>query len=247
MPTKDKEATAARATVQDQGEPPKCSKCGKPLLKTNGVPALWICPPCRAAEVAAISRGTYFELARDYKYDCVLSLSKYREWPQIQHLACEFFDHKDGFTEATQKRLEVWLLAYHFQDRNALWAAKRSKIVELLRAAVDGPPHPAVETPPATPPAVSVTTTPAPTTAAVVKGEGVAPRNRWFLAQYNARGTDTYHRPKRIQEKWWAMKDEERAAICPDAPGKVSLPAVVQGIKRARLGKATKPKAKRTR
>ena len=61
---------------------------------------------------------------------------------------------------------------------------------------------------------------------------GVAPRNQWFLAQYNAKGTDTYHRPKAIQQKWWDMSDGGRTEICPDAPGRVSHDTVVQAIKR---------------
>ena len=44
---------------------------------------------------------------------------------------------------------------------------------------------------------------------------GVAPRNLWFLQQHGARGTDTYHSPKRIHAKWDGMKERERAAICP--------------------------------
>ena len=79
---------------------------------------------------------------------------------------------------------------------------------------------------------------------------GVAPRNLWFLQQHGARGTDTYHSPKRIHAKWDGMKERERAAICPDAPGKVSVAAVRQGIKRARMagdGKVSTPKTKAKR
>ena len=80
-------------------------------------------------------------------------------------------------------------------------------------------------------------------------GTGVAPRNAWFLQQYEAHGTDTYHKPAKIQGKWWHMTDEERAAICPDCPGKATRPTVTQGIKLARKqrdGAATKSKRKRT-
>ena len=68
----------------------------------------------------------------------------------------------------------------------------------------------------------------------VQEGKGVAPRNAWFLTQYEARRADTYHKPKKIHDKWWAMTDDERAAICPDASQRVTHAVVVQGIKLAR-------------
>ena len=72
-------------------------------------------------------------------------------------------------------------------------------------------------------------------------GRGVAPRDDWFLKQYEASGTDTYHKPKRIQEKWWDMTEAERAAICPDSPGKVTLDTVKTGNKRAQKRRGSKP------
>ncbi len=96
----------------------------------------------------------------------------------------------------------------------------------------------------------SATTVTPPQATEAAAGRGVAPRNEWFLQQWEARGTDTYHRPKKVYDKWQEMKHEERAAICPEASGKVSHDAVVQGIKRARNahgGKANKPATKHKR
>ena len=79
---------------------------------------------------------------------------------------------------------------------------------------------------------------------------GVAPRNAWSLQQYEASGTDTYHKPVKIHAKWGAMEATERAEICPDSPNKITKAAIVKGIKRARDlrdGKPAKPKAKRKR
>ncbi len=75
-------------------------------------------------------------------------------------------------------------------------------------------------------------------------GQGVAPRNQWFLDQYEARGTETYHKPIKIKDKWWAMSESERAAICTDSPGKVSHATVKKGIQLARLSRQepTNPK-----
>jgi hypothetical protein len=64
-------------------------------------------------------------------------------------------------------------------------------------------------------------------------GKGVAPRNDWFLAQYETKGTDTYHKPAKIHTKWAAMKATERAEICPDNPNKVTKDAVAKAINRA--------------
>ena len=66
------------------------------------------------------------------------------------------------------------------------------------------------------------------------EAHGVAPRNAKFLEWYEACGTDTYHKPAKIQSKWWALTDKQRAAICPDSPAKVTRQVVVTGIKRAR-------------
>jgi hypothetical protein len=82
------------------------------------------------------------------------------------------------------------------------------------------------------------------------KGKGVAPRNAWFLTQWEARGTDTYHKPAKIQDDWWHMTDKQRAEICPDNPARVSRVVVARGISRARElrdGLPTKPKPKRPR
>jgi hypothetical protein len=70
------------------------------------------------------------------------------------------------------------------------------------------------------------------------QGQGVAPRNRWFLGQYEASGTDTYHKPTKICVKWNALTTTERAEICPDSPGRVTNEAVEQAIKRTKKGLA---------
>ena len=88
-----------------------------------------------------------------------------------------------------------------------------------------------------------------PAVAEAVKGKGVAPRNAWFLAQYEAHGTDTYHKPAKIHAKWEAMKATERAEICPDSPNKIAKDTVWSSIKRE-LAKRDGPKPakpKRTR
>ena len=77
-------------------------------------------------------------------------------------------------------------------------------------------------------------------------GSGVALRDAWFLQQWEALGTDTYHKPVVIYRKWGYMNQKERAEICPTAPNKIAYEAVVQAIKRARKKrdpqKITKPK-----
>jgi hypothetical protein len=79
---------------------------------------------------------------------------------------------------------------------------------------------------------------------ATADGKGVTPRNKWFLAQHEAEGSDTRGKPNVIKEKWWSMSDDERRVICPDAPAKVSVAAVRQGIVRARVARDGKrPKA----
>jgi hypothetical protein len=75
--------------------------------------------------------------------------------------------------------------------------------------------------------------------------KGTASRDRWFLEQYEARGTDTYHKPAKIHGKWDEMKAADRAKLSPESPNKVTKSAVVQAIKRARMkrdGKPAKPK-----
>jgi hypothetical protein len=73
--------------------------------------------------------------------------------------------------------------------------------------------------------------------------KGVAPRNEWFLEQYEAVGMNTHHSPKHIHDKWWNMPDAERKSICPKAPQKVALAVVRQGIVRARVARdGKKPK-----
>jgi hypothetical protein len=76
--------------------------------------------------------------------------------------------------------------------------------------------------------------------------KGVILRDEWALAQYEAAGTDTYHHPKKVADKWNAMKDRERAVICPTGAGRVSTAAIDKAIKRlrsARDGKAATPNA----
>ncbi|MEN6407014.1 MAG: hypothetical protein ABFC77_11145 [Thermoguttaceae bacterium] len=63
---------------------------------------------------------------------------------------------------------------------------------------------------------------------------GVAPRNEWIMQQYDAHGTDTYHKPAKIYTKWKAMTATERASICPDSPNKISKATVDQVVKLAR-------------
>ena len=63
-------------------------------------------------------------------------------------------------------------------------------------------------------------------------GKGVAPRDEWFVRQYEASGTDTYHKPAKVHHKWDTMRMAERVEICPDAPNKVTKSAVEQAIKR---------------
>ena len=81
---------------------------------------------------------------------------------------------------------------------------------------------------------------------AVAPGSGFAPRDAWFLRQYEELGSDTYHKPVVIFHQWVRMTQEERATICPTAPNKIAYEAVVQAIKRARKKrdpqKITKPK-----
>jgi hypothetical protein len=79
-------------------------------------------------------------------------------------------------------------------------------------------------------------------------GQGVAPRDAKFLEWYEAVGTETYHKPVKCWRKWEAMSMEQRAAICPDAPGKIAKATVAKAILRAlwkRDGKkGAKPKRK---
>ena len=74
-----------------------------------------------------------------------------------------------------------------------------------------------------------------------VKGRGVAPRNAWFLAQYEARGSETYHKPAKIHAKWEGMTATARADICPDSPNKIAQDTVWSSIKRE-LAKRDGPK-----
>jgi hypothetical protein len=67
-----------------------------------------------------------------------------------------------------------------------------------------------------------------------VTGKGVAPRNRWILEQYKARGTETYHKPAKIHAKWVGMTATERAAICPDCPNRIAKSTVATICKRDR-------------
>jgi hypothetical protein len=86
---------------------------------------------------------------------------------------------------------------------------------------------------------------PNPEPAAVAESKGVALRDRWFLSQYEAYGTDTYHRPAAVHKLWNGMTKEQQVTICPTAPGKVAYDTVVMAIKRARIqrdGKPSKPK-----
>lgn len=71
-------------------------------------------------------------------------------------------------------------------------------------------------------------------------GKGVAPRNTWFLQQWEARG-DTWHKPSKVLARWNAMKLSDREAICPDWPKTVSRDVVSRGITRARHARDGKP------
>lgn len=69
-------------------------------------------------------------------------------------------------------------------------------------------------------------------------GCGAEPRDEWFLAQYEAEDTATYHRPAIILKKWSAMPMAERKAICPDAPGSaITTGAVRKAIQRRQRAK----------
>lgn len=80
---------------------------------------------------------------------------------------------------------------------------------------------------------------------------GAAPRNTKFLEWYEAEGTETYHKPAMIYQKWKNMTVEKRAEICPGYTNYIAKATVEQSIKRARIkrdGKPTeKPNKKRTR
>jgi hypothetical protein len=82
------------------------------------------------------------------------------------------------------------------------------------------------ELPTATPPAQQTT--------AVSELKGVARRDAWFLQQYDARGTDTYHKPAKIHAKWEGMTATARAEICPTSPNKIAKGTVESAIKRGR-------------
>ncbi len=66
-----------------------------------------------------------------------------------------------------------------------------------------------------------------------ITSTGIAPRDAWFVTQYEARGTDTYHKPAKIFAKWDAMTATARAEICPDSPNKIAQGTVASAIKRA--------------
>ena len=80
------------------------------------------------------------------------------------------------------------------------------------------------------------------------QGKGVVPRDAKFLEWYEARGTDTFHKPAKIHAKWEAMTATQRAEICPDSPNRIAKGTVESGIKRARMkrdgNKSTKSKLK---
>ena len=83
---------------------------------------------------------------------------------------------------------------------------------------------------------------------AVAPGSGFAPRDAWFLRQYEELGSDTYHKPVVIFHQWVRMTQEERATICPTAPNKVGREAVAKAIQRTlqkrKLQESTDPKRK---
>ena len=66
-------------------------------------------------------------------------------------------------------------------------------------------------------------------------GKGHAPRDAWFVKQYEANGTDTYHKPAKIHAKWNSMTAQERAEICSDSRNKITKAAVAKAINRALL------------
>jgi hypothetical protein len=86
---------------------------------------------------------------------------------------------------------------------------------------------------------------PKPAAVAVAGSKPVAARNAWFLSQYEAKGTDTYHKPVKVWVKWDAMSQQQRATISPESPNKIAKATVANAIKRARAerdGIATKRK-----
>jgi len=70
-----------------------------------------------------------------------------------------------------------------------------------------------------------------------LKGKGAAPRDDWFLKQYDAVDTDTHHSPATIRTEWNGMRSEDRRAICEGSPSKVSVSAVEKAISRAKKRK----------
>jgi hypothetical protein len=122
-------------------------------------------------------------------------------------------------------------------DASRLQDCIRDESARAIRAAADK--MQAATTPPAADEGPQ-----APAADTLSAGRGVAPRNEWFLQQYETPG-DTFHKPSKVCAKWNAMKLPEREAICPDRPETVLRDAVVTGFKRARKSRGDEPAARR--
>ena len=112
------------------------------------------------------------------------------------------------------------------------------------------PPPPAAPGEPREPEIEKSAATGAPQAVPTAAGKGVAPRNGWFLEQWESHESLTYHKPAKIHATWNAMKLSAREAICPDNPKTVSRAVVSRGITRARHtrdGKPSKSSKKRKR
>jgi len=207
-------------------------------LARHGSPELWGVPKLTEGEVSIGVGRLHLTLKA---LPPALTLQPHG-WPALSVGTdiSSLFDHL--------KTVQGWLAGQHRPppgNMAELAGPLRNRAESLGKAAASCPPVAAVQEKPAD----AAAARPALSSPQVIR-KGVALRNAKFLEWYEARGTDTYHSPKRIQEKWFAMTAEERAAICPDSPGKVSYAAVEQGIKRARKsrdGETTQRKARRKR
>jgi hypothetical protein len=71
-------------------------------------------------------------------------------------------------------------------------------------------------------------------------------RDHLFLAWYNAKGEETYHRPARIRDKWNALSEAERRRLSPLASGSISHHKPGRVVVETALKKARKETRERT-
>ncbi len=165
---------------------------------------------------------------------------RYPNWATIDYFGRKVLG-REKWTQETWNELEKWLIATgHAKNRYEAKFLPAARVAELLRQTSGGgeTSKQAVNNPPVL------------STVATDDTPGVISRNRKFVQWYEAKGTNTYHQPKQIWKKWDTMKMEERAAICPTRPNKISPAAVAQAIKRtikACGGERKAGKAKKTR